>query len=243
MHFLWLIGKMLLVLAATGSVVYELYTQRNRLGFVWSVWKRFRPLMLVEVLFTLILTITMIVGLWTYVPFLHWGWLNLFVSGGGNVILAPVAEGSESSSMIVRMLPPIFFVAILVAFPFMAHYEEEKYRRGYHEWRDIARQSVKFGLVHLWVGIPLAAGIGLIIPGFFFAWKYRSALNNTVDPGIWDQIQDIEEKAQSMGIKGKIRVEAGTEQEDEAVMVSTTYHTLYNSLLVLLLLVLAVVAI
>lgn len=243
MHFLWLMGKMLLVLAVTGSVAYVLYTNRDRLRFVWSVWKRFRPLMLVEVLAALVLTITVGMTLWTYVPFLHWGWFNLFVSGGGNVLFSPVVEGSESSSMLVRMLPPFFFVALLVAFPFLAHYEEEKYRRGYHEWREIARQSVKFGLVHLWVGIPLAVGIGLILPGFFFAWKYRSALHKTIDPGIWSQIQDVKEKARSMGIKGKIRVEAGTEQEDEAVMVSTAYHTLYNSLLVLLALVLAVVAI
>lgn len=243
MHFLWLVGKMILVLIATSAVAHELYVNRDRMDFVWSVWKRFRPLMFVEVLVALVLTITVVVTLWTYVPLLRWGWLNFFISGGGNIIFAPVAEGSKSSNMLVRMLPPIFFIALLVAFPFLAHYEEEKYRRGYHDWNEIARQSVKFGLAHLWVGIPLAAGVGLILPGFFFAWKYRSVLNNEIGSEVRSQIQDIKEKAQAMGIKGKIRVEAGPEQENEAVMVSTAYHTLYNSLLVLLLLVLAVVAI
>lgn len=57
MHFLWLIGKMLLVLVATDSVAYELYANRDHMGFVWSVYKRFRFLMLLEVLVALILTI------------------------------------------------------------------------------------------------------------------------------------------------------------------------------------------
>lgn len=239
MYFLWLIGKIFLVLIATVSIAQVLYINRGRMGFVWSIWKRFRLMMLVEILFVLILTITVIATLCIYIPFLRWGWLNLFISGGGNILIAPVVEGSESSSMLVRILPPIFFVALLVALPFIAHCEEEIFRRGYHEWGEIARQSVKFGLVHILVGIPLAAGIALIIPGFFFAWKYRTALSQQLD---LDYYKIVARRYRSM-FKGDIKIEFDDVSEDEAVMVSTTYHTFYNSLVVLLILIFVVAAI
>lgn len=243
MQWLWLTVKLLLAALAVGSVAYELYSNRDRMSFVWSVWRKFRFKMFFEVLGVLLLMITTVLVLWEYVPILRWGWLNLFVKGGGNILLAPVSEGSESSSVLVRLLPPLFFAALLIALPFMAYYEEKSFRRGYHEWREIAVQSVKFGLVHLFVGIPLAVAIALIGVGFFYACKYRAALRNQITASLWEEIQQVKERAREMGVKGKIRVEAASDLEDEAVMVSTVYHTLYNSLLVLLLLVIAVIAI
>ncbi|MEK7636145.1 MAG: hypothetical protein AAB362_00425 [Patescibacteria group bacterium] len=215
------------------------------MSFVWSVWKMFRFKMFFEVLGALSLTSIAFLALWEYVPIFRWGWLNLFIKGGGNIIIAPVLESSGSPSVFVRLLPPLFFATLLIALPFMAHYEERVFRRGYHEWREIWIQSVKFGLIHLFVGVPLAAAIALIGVGFFYACKYRTALRNQnkVFASFLEETQQVKERARDVGVRGEIRVGVVSDLEDEAVMTSTAYHTLYNSLLVLLLLILTIRAV
>lgn len=71
------------------------------------------------------------------------------------------------------------------------------------------KQSVKFGLIHLYVGIPIAAALVIILPGFFYACKYRSVYMKNI----------------SIGTPEKESVE-------QAVLHSTAYHTMFNSLLV-----------
>ncbi|OGZ06995.1 MAG: hypothetical protein A3D65_02275 [Candidatus Lloydbacteria bacterium RIFCSPHIGHO2_02_FULL_50_13] len=236
MDLLWSAGKLLLVAFAVGSIAYELYSNRNRINFIWSVWSRFRIKMLFEVTVVLFLMACTVLAMWEYLPFMRWGWLNFFVSSGGNVLIAPVLEGSSSPLAFIRFLPPLFFVALLFALPFLAHYEEEIFRRGYHGWRNIIRQSVKFGLVHLFVGIPLAVAVALIGVGFFFACKYRAALRKITDVAVWERIREMEAMCADMA-KVDVRVESSSELEDGAVLESTAYHTLYNSLLIMLLLV------
>jgi hypothetical protein len=218
MEILATIGKVLLVVLAVASVLDPLVSQRRNYGFVWQVWKRFRFGMFFQVLGVLIAVGTVVVVLWTYVPFLKWGWLNLFYDGVGNAGIKPITDASKSSNEFVRLLPVLFLVALMFVVPFMAQAEEKMFRKGHTEWREIVWQSVKFGLAHCIVGIPIAAGVALIISGLYFGYKYKCAFDRNVRKLGYD------------------------EAEKEALMTSTAAHSLYNLVVFTLLLVVALVA-
>ncbi|MBI1984819.1 MAG: hypothetical protein HYS60_01765 [Candidatus Wildermuthbacteria bacterium] len=218
MEILPTIGKVLLVLLAVASVVLPLVSERRNYQFVWSVWRRFRIKMFFECLGIVTLTIATAIALWQ-VPGLNYGWINLFFGKGGNILVRPIMEGSESTNVLIRFMVPLFFIALAFVLPFLAREEERIFRKGHDDWGSITKQSVKFGLAHCLVGVPLAAGIALIIAGLFYGFKYKSALDHNADTmGYW-------------------------RAEDEAVMVSTTYHTMHNMIVVGLLLFVAIVAI
>lgn len=197
-----------------------LIAERDNYEFIWQVWKRFRLRMLIEVLVVILLTIAIGIVLW--VLGLRFSWLSLIFSEGGNIVITPVRKGSESANILIRLMVPVFFLALIAAVPFMAKYEEETFRKGYNKWGRIIRQSVKFGLVHCLVGVPLGFGIALILPGFFYGWKYKRAYDSIIISKVFHFISLAEE---------------------EAVMISTTYHTMYNTVVVSILLVGALVAI
>jgi hypothetical protein len=215
MDLIGAIGKWALVVFAIANVAVLVYTNRDKGGFILTIWKRVRPLMVLEVVALVAAIIEIAITLSYYVPFLGWGWTNLFFKGGGNILLSPVMEYSGSGSIWATRLIQAFLLSLLVATPFLCKAEEEIFRKGHHEWRDITKKSIYFGLAHLTVGVPLAAAIALIGAGFFFGWKYRRAFVKLRKEGIcWD------------------------DAEEEAMLVSTTYHSVYNSAVCTILIVL-----
>lgn len=219
MEALLVAGKAVLLFLAVVSVALPFVSERRNYEFVWHVWKRFRVVMLMEVIAVIVLMVASAIVL-SQVPGFTYGWTALFFDGkSGNILLKPVMEGSESSHILIRLMVPVFIVALAFILPYLARSEERMFRKGHRAWGSIIKQSVKFGLIHCLVGVPLAAGIVLIIAGLFFGLKYKRAFDRNVD---------------TMGT---------SQAEDEAVMVSTTYHTMYNMVLVGLLLVIALAAI
>src|SRR5688572_32417349 len=91
-------GKILFAIIAYGSIVYELYSNRHRMDFVWSIWKRMRLGMVLETIVVVIFTAATTVSLISYIPFMGWGWANIFFEGGGNVLVRPLIETSYSSN-------------------------------------------------------------------------------------------------------------------------------------------------
>lgn len=201
---------LLLTAFAVANIAFVLYDKRHEYRFIWQVWRRFRLGMFFQALGTIILTLIIGVIL-AQVPGLNYGWLHLFHSGGGNILVRPLMSGAESSHEVIRWLPVLFLAALLLAVPFLAKMEEEQFRKGHTEWRDIIVQSVIFGLIHCAVGIPLAFGIALIVSGLWYGYHYK----RTYSKYVWDY-----------GHKAA---------EDEAVMVSTAYHSMYNTIIVVVL--------
>ena len=217
MDFLIAAGKILLFVFAIANVAFVLRTERNNLGFAKQVWRQFRIGMFFQCFLLLVLTIVVAVLLVTHVPGLKYGWMHLFVSNGGNALIAPVTDASSSDYLLLRLVPIAFCLALLVAIPFLAKFEEEMFRKSHTEWKSIWWQSTKFGLIHCLVGIPIGFGIALIMSGLFYAYHYKRTFEKNLGTiGYW-------------------------EAEEKAVMVSTTYHTMYNSILVTLLLVISVI--
>ena len=57
MELLAFAAKIFLAVLAVVGVVTSAYSNWNKLSFAWTIWKRFRPIMLIEVLLLLIATI------------------------------------------------------------------------------------------------------------------------------------------------------------------------------------------
>lgn len=211
MDILLTVVKSILILLVVLSIGIPLISHRRDYKFVWHVWKRFRIKMFFEVLGTIVLTWMAVTMLWK-IPGLKYGWTTFLFHKGGNVVMKSVDEGFDSPHLIIRLLTFLFFIILVVALPFLARLEEKIFRAGYSEWGSIIKQSIKFGLIHCLVGVPIAAGIALSIPGLFFGYHYKRAFDRS--------IQTLEDH----------------QAKEEATMVSTTYHTMFNTIVIMLLL-------
>lgn len=98
-------------------------------------------------------------------PILNFSWLQLIEkdAAGGNLVAA------------ASFLPfvGIFFVALLALnIPRLARIEEEVFRRGTKSWAEAIPRSIKFGLIHLVVAVPVMVAVALIVSGLIFSWRY-----------------------------------------------------------------------
>lgn len=65
-----------------------------------------------------------------------------------------------------------FLGLLLVNVPRLARLEEWRFRDGTEGWKQAALRSLHFGLIHCVIGVPLAAGIALSLPGLWFTLQY-----------------------------------------------------------------------
>jgi len=214
------IGKVVLDILAISIVVLVLITERHNYQFVWSVWRQFRIKMFFECLGIIVLTIAMAISL-RRIPGLDFGWLCFLYDGeSGNILIKPIVEEIRSTNIFVRLMVTAFLIGLTFILPFLAQAEEIEFRKGHDKWVSVVGQSVIFGLSHCLVGVSIATGIALIIPGLFFGLKYKRE---------FDRMRPTTRHAWKV--------------EEKAVMVSTTYHTMYNSILVAVLLFASITAI
>jgi len=193
---------------AVYAVYSELYRRRNELSFILTIWKRFRFGMFLQTFILALTVISTFVFLNRQSAFFHYGWLHIIFENGGNIILAPIVSGSQSTHLAIRLLTPVFLYSLILVLPFFAQTEENCFRRGYHTMSEIILQSVYFGLVHLVVGISLSIAVALIIPGFFFAYKYENTYRKLS------------------------KVMSKKEASNEAILVSTTYYVMMNTIII-----------
>lgn len=138
---------------------------------------------------------------------LKWGWFSLVLDSNANPVTQPIVqmqstEGHGAWPMIFIL---VFFVALVIALPLVAHKEEKMFRAGYHTRGRMFVQSLKFGLSHLLFGIPIVIGVVLTVPGYFLACRYRSSYLDAMNK------QMAQQRAVEEGVKS-----------------SYTYHCLYN---------------
>jgi hypothetical protein len=100
--------------------------------------------------------------------FLHWSWISLLATKG--------EQPQGANQMIVGATIPYFGIAFLlllfVNLPRLAANEEEVYRDGTKNWLDAIPRSLRFGLMHMIVGVPLWCGLALSLPGLWFTRQY-----------------------------------------------------------------------
>ncbi len=98
-----------------------------------------------------------------------WSWL---------VLLATPAEAPTAGTNLVASglrVPGfawVFWILFVLNAPRLAMNEERAFRQWHKTPAAIAVQSVKFGLVHCLVGVPIAFGLALSLAGGWFAVQY-----------------------------------------------------------------------
>ncbi len=102
-------------------------------------------------------------------PFFSFSWLQLLATpdhptAGGNLAVAGVTK--------IPILGLGFLVLLFLNLPRLARYEEDAFRRGTKNWLDGAWRSLKFGLVHCLVGVPIGFGLALGLGGMWFTYHY-----------------------------------------------------------------------
>ncbi|MEV0947688.1 hypothetical protein [Rhodococcus sp. NPDC049939] len=108
-------------------------------------------------------------ALTTFVPFTRFGWW-IALGGSGNVALGQTGKDGIGWMLLAVAIP----LGVTLLIPLFAVNEERMFRAGAEGWtagRRI-RKQVTFGLIHLTMGIPVAAGLALVISGFYFEWVY-----------------------------------------------------------------------
>lgn len=144
----------------------------NERWFARCYFRQVRPGMLGAAFVVVALTVA--VGLTiAQVPGLDWTWFRLIPgqerSEGGNLWMMPIH---------IPILGFAFLALIAINTPAMADAEERLFRLGTRGWLDAIPRSLLFGLTHCVVGVPLAYGFALTLPGLWFSYHYRQG-------GVW----------------------------------------------------------
>lgn len=209
---------------------------RNR-GLALAVWQRIRPGHVLGCLALLAVVLATAVGLMTLVPVSGFG-LGSLIGLTGNAVFAPLEEA------VVRVGEPAaaanrtdwgllvvtvgFLGGLLLLLPWLAYVEEQVFREGLEDAAPVREvwAAVRFGLVHLVMLIPVAAALAIAVAGFAYGRVYRHAYHRAA-------------RRQRTGQFGVPVVEAAATQRtrDEAVLTATVWHTTFNSLIVVLVMV------
>lgn len=220
-----ILGKALPVLFSTAIfivIVRELWESRSKLSFVINIYFKSGILSYFRAFSIVCITITLGIVVYLHVPeFLRWGWGSLIFGNSGNVALQPLTTASQVGQKVSEIqgsgfdyrwifMIPVWMIFIL-GFPFWAEVEEKIFRRGVHSWKGITISSIKFGLIHLIMGIPVCWALTLSVPGFLFACRYKYAYHRHLR-----KFKD-ETKAQEAGVRA-----------------STADHAIYNAILITL---------
>ena len=135
--------------------------------------------------------------------FMAWSWISMLSSDGtqsGNIMAAPFKSGSV-------IIIGIFWLLLTLALPYLAKGEEQTFRGLIFGTKKRIITSIKFGLVHMIVGVPLFIALILAVVGYIFSIFYVKAFDKAakVDPYT---------------------------ANDVAINVSTSVHAKYNFLII-----------
>ena len=175
------------------SVLKNAYV-KNKIHYLWS--------------FLLVMFVFVAIGVLASVGmpnFMTWSWISMLGDGSanapsGNIMAAPFKSGS------ILIITGFWFLLSL-ALPYLAKSEEEGFRSLVFGTKNRIITSIKFGLVHMIVGVPLFVALILAVVGYIFSIFYVKAFNEAakVDPYSADKV---------------------------AVLASTSVHAKYNFLII-----------
>jgi membrane protease YdiL (CAAX protease family) len=176
------------------SVLKNAYV-KNKIDYLWA--------------FLLVMFVFVAIGVLASIglpKFMTWSWISMLGSGAdtpsGNIMAAPFKSGS------VLVITGFWFLLSL-ALPYLAKGEEEAFRSMIFGTKNRIITSIKFGLVHMIVGVPLFVALILAVVGYIFSIFYVKTFNKAakVDPHSADKV---------------------------AVLASTSVHAKYNFLIITL---------
>jgi hypothetical protein len=191
-----------------GSALYNSYKDFRKDSSVLKMAYLTRPMDYLWA-FLLVMFVFVTVGVLASIglpKFMTWSWISMLGSGAdapsGNIMAAPFKSGS------VLVIIGFWFLLTL-ALPYLAKSEEETFRSLIFGTKKRIITSIKFGLVHMIVGVPLFIALILAVVGYIFSIFYVRAFNKAakVDPYSANKV---------------------------AILASTSVHAKYNFLIITL---------
>ena len=213
----------------------------------WSFTKNILSLFSVKMFLIVIggICIFLTIGIFLYehVSFLQWSWTKYVFGSSINITYAPMQTGNE---LMNKLLGIPFLLLLMVAVPQLAYREEKMFRESTINHLTILWKSFVFGMIHCIVGIPLAAGIALVIPGLLLGYVYRNyfiadlketgleILNHREfdvrdDSIIYQQICDDELLNETFE---KNVIDTIDKTNSSALALSTSYHCMWNWIMI-----------
>ena len=105
--------------------------------------------------------------------FLKFSWIKLLGGTGTNLIANPgLTEGPSTFAFIGTI---IFYLCLIAILPYLAKMEEISFRSQRFSVKDRVISSIKFGFIHMIVGVPVFAAILLCFIGYIFSIRYKRA--------------------------------------------------------------------
>lgn len=190
-----------------GSALYSSYKDFHKDSSLLKMAYFTRPM---DYLWSFLMVIGVMVSVITLASiglpkFMTWSWISMLGSEGtdapsGNIMAAPFKSGSV-------LIICGFWLLLSLALPYLAKGEEETFRSLVFGTKKRIITSIKFGLVHMIVGVPLFIALILALVGYIFSIFYVKAFYKAaaVDPYSADKV---------------------------AVNVSTSVHAKYNFLII-----------
>lgn len=170
--------------------------------------------------------------LFTYVPILRFGWLTWLATQGAET---QVGETVESSSY-MWFFTIVMLLVFAIFLPKLAYLEEEIFRKPtlWESTSARALQSLKFGLIHLTMGIPIAAALALSVGGAIFSATATKTAHKTLKP-LQESVSYLDFDAkQKHNITDESLI---TVAEEKAITESTLVHTAHNYIIVTILII------
>lgn len=144
--------------------------------------------------------------------FLSFSWIKLLGGSGTNLIANPgLTEGSSTFAFIGSF---IFYFCLIVILPYLAKIEELSFRSQRFSVKERVISSIKFGFVHMIVGVPVFAAILLCFIGYIFSIRYKKSFYKH-----YEQYPSFDKS------------------EDEAIDSVTSLHAKFNFIIISLLLI------
>ncbi len=146
------------------SLALPLY--RGKMKPYFRFFRLIRPRMVFESLFAIAGVIFAAIALGTLFPFLDRSWLYLLPANGGsaaNVVIMPAS---------IKYFGVVFLGVLALCLPRLAYDEEVQFRQGTENWRQGMKRSLRFGLAHCVMGVPIYVGLALTVGGLWFTYQY-----------------------------------------------------------------------
>ena len=139
---------------------------RGLLTNTWAVARQLTFVVLVQNLLVVVATATVGLTLLHLFPALNRSWLYLIPGNHGYATNLSVLPAH------IKYYGIAFLLLFAVSIPKFARSEEKSYREGTRDWKHGAWRSLRFGLSHCVVGVPIYAGLALTIGGLWFTLQY-----------------------------------------------------------------------
>lgn len=153
---------------------FLVYFRSDRFNRHWTVFRGWSVKQWFGVSVLVLVELTVLLGLisWVYMlnnPVLNFSWIQL--------IATPGESGAGGTNLMVDNInipwfQVVFCILLMLNLPYLARLEESVFRRGTRNWADAVPRSIKFGLMHMIVGVPFCAALGLIGLGFVLTLCY-----------------------------------------------------------------------